>query len=145
MTLAVFNNPGSMKYPEKDKNYCQFDEVRVMYYLSQKEKSLPYLEDILKTSQDETKQVVALYITNRLLDNGVKGVDKMYPTLSKYNNSESPYIQTYLAGVYRKTKVPDAFGPLVNMLIRNSIHPSDNKCNFDPNEEIGGAILDYLA
>lgn len=145
MTLAVFNNPGSMKYPTEDKNYCQFDEVRVMYYLSQKEKSLPYLEDILKTSDDETKQTVALYITNRLLDNGVQGVDKMYPTLSKYNNSNSPYIQTYLAGIYRKIKVPDAFGPLVSMLVKNSINPPDESCRFDPNEEIGGAILDYLA
>ncbi|MCM1265263.1 MAG: hypothetical protein NC200_03605 [Candidatus Gastranaerophilales bacterium] len=145
MSLAVFNNPGSMIYPTKDKNYCQFDEVRVMYYLSQKEKSLPYLEEVLNTSKDETKQVVALYITNRLLDDGVKGVDKMYPTLSKYNNSDSPYIQTYLAGIYRKIKVPDAFGPLMSMLIKNSINPPDKSCGFDPNEEVGGAILDYLA
>jgi len=41
---------------------------------------------------------------------------------------------------------------LVNMLIGNSIKNAHNKINgiqteqlFDPNEEIGGAIIDYLA
>ena len=79
-----------------------------------------------------------------MLDNGVKGIDKMYPTLSKYNDTKSPNVQTFLAGIYRKTKVPDAFGPLCSMLIKNSINPPKN-AGFDPNEEIGGAILDYLA
>ena len=65
-------------------------------------------------------------------------------TLSKYNNSKDPNIQTFLAGIYRKTKIPDAFGPLCAMLIQNAINPPQNS-HFDPNEEIGGAILDYLA
>ena len=80
-----------------------------------------------------------------MLDNGVKGIDKMYPTFARFNDTKSPNIQTYLAGVYRKTKVPDAFGPLVKMLIKNSISEEKPTANFDPNEEIGGAILDYLA
>ena len=69
---------------------------------------------------------------------------ELYPSLSKYNQTKDPNIQTYLAGIYRKTKVPDAFGPLCVMLIQNAITPHKN-CHFDPNEEIGGAILDYLA
>jgi hypothetical protein len=69
---------------------------------------------------------------------------ELYPALSKYNQTKDPNIQTYLAGIYRKTKVPDAFGPLCVMLIQNAINPHKN-CHFDPNEEIGGAILDYLA
>lgn len=56
---------------------------------------------------------------------------------------DSPNIQTFLAGIYRKTQVPDAFGPLVKMLIQNSMRPQTS--NFDPNEEIGGAILSYLS
>ena len=78
------------------------------------------------------------------LDEGNKEIADLYPTLSKYNDTNSPNIQTYLAGIYRKTKVPDAFGPLCTMLIRNSINPPKD-CPFDPNEEVGGAILDYLA
>mgnify|MGYP001107765441 FL=1 len=52
-------------------------------------------------------------------------------------------MQVFLAGIYRKTQVPDAFGPLCSMLIRNSIKPNKN-VNFDPNEEVGGAILEYI-
>ena len=62
---------------------------------------------------------------------------------SRFNNTTSPNIQTYLAGIYRKTQVPDAFGPLVKMLIQNSLRPQTS--NFDPNEEIGGAILSYIS
>ena len=81
-----------------------------------------------------------------MLDNGVEKekVNDIYPELSKYNNTKSPNIQTFLAGIYRKTKIPDAFGPLVKMLIQNSINPPKD-AYFDPNEEIGGAILDYIA
>ena len=68
----------------------------------------------------------------------------MYPTLSRFNETKSPNIQTFLAGIYRKTQVPDAFGPLVKMLIQNSLNPQPNDI-FDPNEEIGGAILSYVS
>ena len=77
-----------------------------------------------------------------MIENGTKGVDKMYPALARFNNTKSPYIQTFLAGIYRKTQVPDAFGPLVKMLVQNSIKPQP--APFDPNEEIGGAILEYV-
>ena len=86
-----------------------------------------------------------MYIVDQMIDSGVKGVDKMYPTFSRFNQTKSPNVQTYLAGIYRKTQVPDAFGPLVCMLIQNSINPPKTPQYFDPNEEIGGAILSYLA
>ena len=64
-------------------------------------------------------------------------------SFARFNNTDSPNIQTFLAGIYRKTQVPDAFGPLVVMLVQNAKNPP--KTYFDPNEEIGGAILSYLA
>lgn len=131
--------------PNMDRNYCLFNQAKVNYYVNKREQALPELENVLKTSKDEKEVVETLYIVDRMIDNGVKGVDKMYPTLSKYNDTKSPNVQTFLAGIYRKTKVPDAFGPLCSMLIKNSINPPDKSCGFDPNEEIGGAILDYLA
>ena len=134
----------NVQMPTQNRNYCVFDENKVNYYLQQREAALPLLRDTLDKSSDEKEVCEALYITNRLIDNGVKGAENLYPSLSRFNNTKSPNIQTFLAGVYRKTKVPDAFGPLVNMLIQNSINPPQN-CAFDPNEEIGGAILDYLA
>ena len=107
--------------------------------------SIDYYDKYLKQTDNEQEVTESLYIVNRMLDNGVKGIDKMYPTFARFNDTKSPNIQTYLAGVYRKTKVPDAFGPLVKMLIKNSISEEKSTVNFDPNEEIGGAILDYLA
>jgi len=134
-----------IKMPSKDKNYCEFDGVKVLYYLSKKEEALPILYDTLKTSKDEGEICEAIYIADRMTENGVKGVEKLYPALSVHNDTKSPNIQTFLAGIYRKTKVPDAFGPLVKMLIQNSVNPPKEPQLFDPNEEIGGAILDYLA
>ena len=129
--------------PNKNINYCQFDMKTLSPIIQQGEKILPEIKSNLENSKNEADIVENLYILDRMLDNGVKGIGELYPTLAKFNNTNSPNIQTFLAGIYRKTKVPDAFGPLCAMLIRNAIKPPES--NFDPNEEIGGAILDYLA
>lgn len=129
--------------PSGNMNYSKFNEKLVKEITSQKEAALPYLDKFLKEAKGEKEIVEGLYIVDCLIENGTKGVDKLYPTLSRFNKSESPNIQVFLAGIYRKTQVPDAFGPLCSMLIRNSIMPN-NGVNFDPNEEIGGAILEYI-
>lgn len=136
------NNGIACQLPSGTRNYTVVDKNKTDYFVSQKEVSLPYLADILAHSNNEAQIVETLYIIDRMLDNGVKGVDKMYPILSRFNNTTSPNIQVFLAGIYRKTQVPDAFGPLVKMLIQNSLRPQTT--NFDPNEEIGGAILSYI-
>lgn len=132
----------SVSYPNSIRNYCVFDENRVS-----KRKDLELIKASLESPSSEDEVVEDLYILNLMLDEGKEGVKNLYPQLSKYNNTDSPNIQTFLAGVYRKTKIPDAFGPLVAMLIKNSINAQQNPsepCYFDANEEIGGAILDYL-
>lgn len=145
--------------PQGERNYCLFNQNKVDFIVSEREQALPYLKEILQTSKDEGEIVETLYIIDRMLDKGVKGIPAMYPVLAKFNYTESPNIQAFLAGIYRKTQVPDAFGPLVSMLIRNA----DAKCkmqnakseptfqpsnpptfSFDPSEEIGGAILEYI-
>lgn len=130
------------KLPTNDRNYTYVDPNKVKYFVAQKENALPYINDVLQHSNNEEQVTETLYILDRMIDNGTKGVDKMYPTLSRFNNTKLPNIQTFLAGIYRKTQVPDAFGPLVKMLIQNSINPQP--APFDPNEEIGGAILEYI-
>ena len=143
MTLSI-NNTSNTSMPTQNRNYCRFDGVKVLYYLQKREDALPLLENTLKSTDDEKTVCESLYIADRLIENGVKGVDKMYPTFSRFNDTKSPNIQTFLAGIYRKIKVPDAFGPLCKMLIQNSINPPKEPQLFDPNEEIGGAILSYL-
>lgn len=154
----------TVQMPTSERNYCVFNQDRVNYFVSQKEQALPYLKNVLLTSNDEKEIVEALYIIDRLAENKVKGIPHMYPILARFNDTNSPNIQVYLAGIYRKTQVPDAFGPLVSMLVRNSINypsplpspargegvfaqPFDHSTvqpPFDPTEEIGGAILEYI-
>ena len=137
-----YNNK-CVQMPTPQRNYCLFDRNKVDFFIKRKELALPYLSGVLARSNDEAQITETLYIVDRMIDNGTKGVDKMYPILSRFNMTNSPNIQTFLAGIYRKTQIPDAFGPLVAMLIRNSLNPQPT-C-FDPNEEVGGAILAYLS
>ena len=137
------NYKPSVIMPDNRRNYCIFNQNKVDIFLKQGENSLPYLNEILKYSMNEEQITETLYILNRLHDNGTKGIEKMYPALARFNHTNSPNIQTFLAGIYRKIQVPDAFGPLIKMLIQNSIN-SKSTTSFDPNEEIGGAILSYL-
>lgn len=135
----------SCQLPTPERNYCIFDKNEVDYFVKQKENALPYLSDILRHSNNEAQVTEVLYILDRMIDDGTKGIDKMYPVFSRFNHTQSANIQTFLAGIYRKTQVPDAFGPLVNMLIKNSLKPYNPNQSFDPNEEIGGAIISYLS
>lgn len=135
----------TVSYPTQNKNYCSFN-LNVYERINQGEKQLPIIQAELRKPRNEEQIIEDLFILNTMLDNGVdkKKVADIYPELSKYNDTKSPNIQTFLAGIYRKTKVPDGFGPLVKMLIQDSINPPKD-AYFDPTEEIGGAILDYLA
>lgn len=142
---AYNNNYYRMPQPYKNSvNYNIFDKNKTDIFVKSGENALPYLNQILLYSNNEQQITETLYILNQMLDNNVKGIDKMYYALSRFNNTTSPEIQTFLSGIYRKTQIPDAFGPLVRMLFQNSINPQPTQ-KFDPNEEIGGAILSYLS
>lgn len=143
--IVAFNikNLGkNIKPANSSKNYCCFDEQKIEKIVAEKESALPYIEEVLKTTNDPRAVLDGLYILNIMLDKGVKGIEKIYPTLSRFNNSTSPDIQVMLSGIYRKTLVPDAFGPLNRMLMQQIFYP--NSPYFDPTEEIGGAILEYI-
>lgn len=133
-----------VSYPNQTMNYYVFSPG-VNERIKRGETELPVIRESLKNPKSEDEVVEDLFILNCLMDEGIEAnkVAELYPELSRYNQTNSPNVQTFLAGIYRKTKVPDAFGPLIAMLIRNSINPSQD-VGFDANEEIGGAILDYL-
>ncbi len=135
--------PSTIQMPQGERNYILVDPMKVDYFVKQKENALPFITNVLANSNNEAEITEHLYITDRLIENGTEGVEKIYPVLSRFNNTTSPNIQTFLAGIYRKIQVPDAFGPLVAMLVKNSVNPPQSA--FDPNEEIGGAILAYLS
>lgn len=154
ITSDLLSQYANVQLPRKGRNHCVFDEEKVNSYVKRGEEALPEIRNNLQTAKDEKQIVESLYILDRMIDSGVKNIDKMYPVLSNFNDTESPNIQVFLAGIYRKTQVPDAFGPLIKMLIKDSKMSNVEKekhrvdcpnCElFDPTEEVGGAILEYI-
>ena len=135
----------TVSFPNQHQNYCSFSE-NTYNRINNGGPELVKIKQELSNPKNDEQIIEDLFILNSLLDNGISKnkIAELYPELSKYNDTKSPNIQTFLAGIYRKTKIPDAFGPLVKMLIQDSINPPKD-AYFDPTEEIGGAILDYLA
>ncbi len=128
----------------KEKPYCQFDNDKVNLFVNAREKAIPALAEMLNNAKDEAEICEGLYIANSMAMENVKGVDKMYyGTFSKFNENRSPNVQSLLSGVYRRILVPDTFGPLVKMLADNIKEPPQDP-PFDPNESIGGAILELI-
>ncbi len=142
MTILPVNN--QFQLPNQYKNYCVACPVKENMYVKMGKYALPLIKDTLQKSNNEVEITESLYLLDRMIDGGTKDVDKMYPLLARFNETKSPNIQTFLAGIYRKIQVPDAFGPLVKMLVQNSLNPTPARF-FDPNEEIGGAILSYIS
>ncbi len=139
----LVNNLGKnvdMATPQR--NYAVFNMPLVNELVAYREAAVPVIEKKLAEAYDEKTISEGLYVYDRMLDTGVKGIDKTYGTLSRFNSSQSPTIQVLLSGIYRKTQVPDAFGPLCRMLVQTSQRPVPPA--FDPSEEIGGAILEYI-
>lgn len=128
--------------PDIKRNFCVYDNTILNELVDRREAALPAIANFLNSAIDERQVLAGLSVLDRMLDNDVKGIDKMYPAISRFNDVISPNIQVYLAGIYRKTQVPDAFGPLMKMMMRQTFYP--NSSYFDPTEEIGGAVLEYL-
>lgn len=140
---VLVNQLGQKTYlPNQNRNYCVYDTALVQELVNKREEALPYLASFLNAAQDERQVLEGLYVLDRMIDAKVKGVDKLYPVIAKFNEATSPNVQVMLAGIYRKTQIPDAFGPLMKMMWRQTFWP--NSPYFDPTEEIGGAILEYL-
>lgn len=123
---------------DKTTNYIKFPPLVTDYIV----KTAP-INALSENLENERHVVQTLYLLDRIQEAKTGDLKTLYPILSKYNSTTDPEIQTFLAGIYRKIQVPDAFGPLIAMLIKNIINPPNTY--FDPNEEIGGAILSYLA
>lgn len=131
-----------VQLPDKTRNFCRVNDKRINYIAQFGEAALIGTDVFLKSAKTEEQVVEGLFVLDKMLDNGVKGIDRLYPTLSRFNDTTSPNIQVMLAGIYRKTLIPDAFGPLNKMLYKQITQP--NSPYFDATEEIGGAVLEYI-
>ena len=93
-----------VSFPNQDKNYCVFSNT-VLKRCNSGIEELPNISKSLSAPNSESEIIEDLFILNCMLDNGIdkSEISKLYPLLSKYNTTESPSIQTFLAGIYRKT------------------------------------------
>lgn len=132
----------NFKLPNEEVNHALFDEDLAQKIAMQKENAIKPILKMFNEKKDEESITAGLFLLNRIIDEGVKNVGDTYPVISRFNYHPSHNVQVMLAGIYRKTLVPDGFGPLVTMFLKNAHTPI--QIPFDPNEEIGGAILEYL-
>lgn len=131
-----------VKRADETRNYCIYNDKRVDILVKSAAETIPYLKEYLKTSTDENGIIEALSVIDKMADANPRGLFDMYPYLARFNDTDSPDIQVMLSGIYRKILVPDAFGPLCAMLYKQITAP--NSKYFDPKEETGGAILEYI-
>lgn len=132
----------SFELPDEKSNHARFDEKMAAKIVSYKEKAVEPVIYELEHTEDEKYITAGLFLLNRLIDAGTKGIENEYHVISRFNYNKSPNVQVMLAGIYRKTQIPDGFGPLMTMFMHNAQNPVTKP--FDPNEEVGGAILEYL-
>lgn len=117
---------------------------RIEFLAKQGERVLPALGRFLQTATAVPPILEALYLAQRLVENKTPGVKTLYGPASRFNNTNDPYIQVYLAGFYRKLDEPATFGPLLAMFYRRMSQPA-YPTPFDPLEEIGGSILQQVS
>lgn len=128
--------------PDEKTNHANFNEKIAKKIAAHKTQSVKPVLTMLQKATNERDITAGLFLLNRIIDEGTPNIENTYPIISQFNYSNSHNVQVMLAGIYRKTLVPDGFGPLLTMFINNSKNPT--QIPFDPNEEVGGAILEYI-
>ncbi len=94
--------------------------------------------------------VEALYTGQRLAENKVNGVNKLYGVTCRLNTVKDPLILTYLGGFYEKLNEVESFGPTLSALINMAVtqYPQPNlrqNPTLDAPESLGGAVLEMIA
>lgn len=112
----------------------------------QRENAVPFLCQYLSGAQTMLTMVEGLYTAQRLAEERVQNVQMLYGVTQHWHNNPHPLVQIYLSGFYRKLNAPQSLGPLLSMLVKNAVTPGPAiPAAFNPQEEVGGAILDLIA
>lgn len=100
---------------------------------------------LLYSSMHRLQIIEGLYLAQRLAELKAPGVKSLYAATTRFQYSTDPLVQVYLAGFYRKLNVPESFGPMLEMLVRQAQQPPRYQPGLNPMEEVGGTILQQLA
>lgn len=107
---------------------------------------IPPLFQLLSSSMQPMQIVEGLYLAQRLAETKTPGVQQLYAAAARFNYTNDPLIQVYLAGFYRKLNVPEAFGPMLEMALRHAQQPRTTpfQVGLNPMEEVGGTLLQMM-
>lgn len=114
---------------------------------------MPVLPNLVWVAQQHPENagvlplVAGLYLAERLIEAGQAPPKNLYATVSPLNRHPHPLVQIYLAGLYRHLDAPQAFGPMLETLMRDTFTPRNPNTppTWDVAEEVGGTLLQLIA
>jgi hypothetical protein len=130
-------------YNQTVQNLMPLNTTFIAFEVSKGENGLGELAFRIKHPENLPALCQDLFIAQQHAERKTPFTEKLFGETWVYHTSQNPYIQVFLAGFYRALNAPQAYGPLLAMLYRNAFDRSLKP--FDPNEEIGGALLSLQA
>ncbi|WP_373532609.1 hypothetical protein [Vampirovibrio sp.] len=125
----------------------QFNEALVNRIVALRENALPSLHLLLKSTNTTTTILEALHTASRLAEQGVSGVETLYPAAAHLNSHIDPAVQMQLARFYGKINEPKAIGPMLNTVIHYATnqYPMGSYAAYRFTEEAGEALINQVA
>lgn len=125
----------------------QYNLPLVQQVVSLREKALPALNLLLNSTSSTATIMEALHAATLMAENGVQGVEKLYPAAARFNHHIDPAVQVHLARFYGKINEPKAFGPLLTTAIHYAAnqYPAGSYAASQFTEEAGKSFLNQLA
>lgn len=125
----------------------QYNLPLVQQVVSLREKALPALNLLLNSTNSTPTIMEALHTATIMAENGVQGVEKLYPAAARFNHHIDPAVQVHLARFYGKINEPKAFGPLLTTAIHYATnqYPMGSYAASQFTEEASKSFLTQLA
>ena len=83
----------------KERPYCTFDNKKVELFVNAKEKAIPAVTEMLQNAKTEEEKCEGLYIADRMIASGTKGMELLYKfdageygTLGFYGHTDVIYV-----------------------------------------------------
>lgn len=125
----------------------QYNEPLVQTVVNMREGALPALNLLLSSTSRTATILEALHTATKMAENGVQGVERIYPVAARFNNHIDPAVQVHLARFYGKINEPKAFGPMLSTAIHYAAnqYPMGSYAAYQFTEEAGAALLNQIA
>ena len=136
-TEAILGVDGSIQY-----------SLPLVYQVaSLREQAIPALSLLLNNTSNTATILETLHTATVMAENGVTGLEALYPAASRFNHHIDPAVQVHLARFYGKINEPKAVGPLLTTAIHYAAnqYPTGSYAASQFTEEAGKSFLTQLA